>query len=123
MNKADTRKLGKKAEDIAEKFLKEKGYEILQRNYQFGHGEIDIIAKDGDVLVFVEVKSRSDSRFGDPEYALSYPKQKMLVRSAHGYLYEKNIDEVECRFDLVAIKLYEGKEPEINHIESAFISE
>jgi len=106
-------------EDRAVDFLTRKGYSILARNYRFEHGEIDIIARDGDELVFVEVKTRRSIRFGTPEDAVSDHKRKQLRKTAEGYLFQNDIEDVACRFDVIAVQLM-GKEYEIRHYDHAF---
>lgn len=112
--------LGVYGESLASSILNDKGYEIVDRNYRYGHGEIDIIAVKDDILVFIEVKTRRNTQFGEPEEAITYSKQKQLRKIANAYLYEKNITDMDCRFDVVAILLEEGATPLINHIENAF---
>ncbi|MEJ5305116.1 MAG: YraN family protein [Ignavibacteria bacterium] len=118
--KSNSKSLGKKGEDIAEELLRSKGYQILKRNFRFGKGEIDIIAKDGDCLVFVEVKSRKNYDFGEPEYSITKSKQKQLKRIAEGYFYVNGINEQLCRFDVITIVGEKEDELKINHIENAF---
>jgi len=110
---------GRSGEDLAVDYLLKKGYRILQRNFRFEHGEIDIVADDGGVLVFVEVKARRSKQFGEPEEAVSFYKRATLRKTARGYLFRNEIDDRECRFDVVAIE-YEKKIPTIRHIEGAF---
>lgn len=100
---------GKIGEDVAVNYLKQNGYEILEQNYFYNHGEIDIVAKDGNVLVFVEVKSRRSTRFGEPEESVTPKKQELLRRTAEGYVSEKNIGEMDCRFDVVSVIMKDGK--------------
>ena len=114
------RSTGNKGEEIACNFLKKIGYKIVQRNYQFGHGEIDIVANDNDILVFVEVKYRKSLTYGPPELAISKSKQKQVRKTAEAYLYDKNIKDTSCRIDVIAILHYPKKEPHINHIINAF---
>jgi putative endonuclease len=95
----------------------------LERNYRFGHGEIDIIAKDSNdgYTVFVEVKARQNLEFGEPEFALTKSKQKQIKKMAELYLYDKGITEIDCRFDVIAI-LFRGKiRPIVTHYENAFM--
>ena len=113
------RQRGNAGEDLAVDFLAKKGYRILERNYRFERGEIDIIAEDDDMLVFVEVKARRSKEYGAPEDAVTAGKQDQIRKTADGYLFEKNIDDRSCRFDIVAIDLG-MKEPGIRHIEDAF---
>ncbi len=90
--------------------MNEKGYEILERNYRYGHGEIDIVAKDlsDGYTVFVEVKARQNLEYGEPEYAITKNKQKQIKKVAELYLFDKEILEMECRFDVVTV-LLQGK--------------
>lgn len=113
---------GDKGEDLAAEFLADKGYEIIERNYRYGHGEIDIIAMDNNraELVFVEVKSRHNLDYGYPEEQISIGKQKQIRKIAEAYLCEKEIEGVDCRIDVVAILFQGKKEPYINHIKNAF---
>ena len=117
---ADNKKSGDEGEELAARTLSEKDYKIIERNYRYGHGEIDIIAKDGETLVFVEVKTRKNLQFGMPEYAVTPTKQRQIKKIAEAYLYEKNITDTDCRMDVVAILLKKGEKPYINHIENAF---
>lgn len=112
-------KLGKQGEKIAAEFLVACGFTIKERNYRNKFGEIDIIACDEDIYVFIEVKTRSSSRFGFPEESVTLVKQRQISRVAQGYLLNKNIIDPAIRFDVVAIILRSDK-PEINHIMSAF---
>ncbi len=112
-------KKGTIGEDLAVDFLQKKGYRILQRNYRFEHGEIDIVAEDGNALVFVEVKARRSKQFGEPEDAITPQKCEKIRATADGYLFENNIDDKECRFDVIAID-YQGDKTEIRHIIDAF---
>ena len=110
---------GAKGEDIAVDFLMKKGYRVLTRNFRFQHGEIDIIAEDGQVLVFVEVKTRRSLEYGTPEESISKRKRKLLRRTADGYMYTKKIEDRECRCDVIAIE-YQNNIPEIRHLVDAF---
>jgi putative endonuclease len=112
-------KKGTIGENLAVDYLEKKGYCILQRNYRFEHGEIDIIAEDENVLVFVEVKARRSKEFGEPEDAVTPRKRKKIRSTANGYLFEKNIDDKECRFDVIAID-YQNNKTEIRHLIDAF---
>jgi len=118
-----TNKLGSSGEDHAIVFLVGKGFIIIERNYRFGKGEIDIIAKEKEVLVFVEVKTRNNDNYGDPVYAITKSKKNQIIRTAQGYLYERFISDQECRFDVITINFDEQGEPIITHYEHAFIKE
>ncbi len=122
MSEKNKRDLGKEGEDIAVKYLTEKGFKIVERNYHYStKGEIDIIANDKNQLVFVEVKSRINLDYGEPEYAINPKKIKQIKKMAELYLFDKEIDEADCRFDVVAILLGDGSKPVINHYENAFM--
>ncbi len=111
--------IGNKGEEIAQAFLKEKGYEILETNWRYSRAEVDIIAKDGDNLVFVEVKTRSSDYFGPPAAFVTPKKENFMAHAASAYMEEIDYEE-EIRFDVIGILLQEGKAPEIEHYEDAF---
>lgn len=105
-------------EDLAVNHLLQKGYKILERNWRCGHLEVDIIAETDDCVVFVEVKTRKSTAFGNPEVFVDVQKQRHLIRAASYYSKFKNITK-EIRFDIVSIvNNMEGQE--IRHIEDAF---
>ena len=110
---------GNSGEKTAEKFLKKKGYEILERNYKTLLGEIDLIVVDKDTLVFVEVKSRTGTAYGQPCEAVTYFKRGNINRVAAQYLARHNYRDVPCRFDVIEVYLTEGR---VEHIENAFDS-
>lgn len=112
--------VGDYGEKLAAEFIKNLGYDIIKRNFRFGHGEIDIIAKDKDDLVFIEVKYRQNLEFGEPEYAVTTSKQKQLKKIAEAYLAINEIKDQECRMDVIAILHLSGEEPKINHYINAF---
>ncbi len=112
-------KLGAEGEALAAAFLGKKGYKILERNWRSGHSEIDLIARQGALLVFVEVKTRKNAEYGYPEERVDAAKQKFLARGARDYL-EKNKLDNEIRFDIISIIMAAGKVPEIYHIPDAF---
>ena len=105
MNGSERIQTGKRGEDIAVAYLKNRGYRIIERNYTCLFGEIDIVAKDGDTVVFVEVKSRKSEKFGDPQGAVGREKQKKISRISLTYLEEKHLYPCDARFDVVAIKM------------------
>lgn len=101
MNKHD---IGSGYEELAAAYLMEQGYAVIGRNFSCRSGEIDIIARDGEYLVFVEVKYRRDKRAGDPAEAVDYRKQQHIRRAAEYYLYRNRVSEsMPCRFDVVSI--------------------
>lgn len=111
--------LGKSGEQLAVDFLKTNGYEIIEQNYFFQKAEVDIIAKKGDILAVIEVKSRTGTDFGDPETFVSKKKIQLLVKAIDHYVISKDLD-VEVRFDIIAIVYSRSKPPMINHLEDAF---
>jgi putative endonuclease len=100
---------GRWGEDRAAKFLEERGYRIVQRNYRFDRGEIDIIARDGPDLVFVEVKTRENEAQGAAEESITPFKEAQLKKVAEGYLFEHGLEHQPCRFDIVAISIGQGE--------------
>lgn len=117
---AQHNELGKTGEDLAEKHLIGLGYRILQRNWHFGHDELDIIARDGDWLVIVEVKTRTTDLFGEPEMEVKPAKQRAIVRTADAYIQLSNF-RGETRFDVIGILLGGGKVV-LNHVKDAFMA-
>lgn len=115
-------KTGNYGEELAVKFLQQNGYEIVEQNYRFGHGEIDIVAKDKNTLVFVEVKYRNNLEFGPPVLAVTKTKQKQVRKIAEMYINEKEkqVKFEDARIDVIAILKLPNHEPKINHIINAF---
>jgi putative endonuclease len=114
------RQLGDAGEDLAAAALKQQGYKILERNYVTPLGEIDLIARQGKTLVFIEVKTRKNERFGTPQEAVSASKQARLRRLADYYLKQKRLgQDVLLRFDVVGITLTEDG-PRVEVIQNAF---
>lgn len=107
--------IGKLGEDLAVKYLKNKKYIILDRNYRCRQGEMDIIAKDEEKIIFIEVKTRTTIKFGRPAEAVNYIKREHLQNIARYYLYTRKITNIPIRFDVVEIYLWE-KEYSVNHI-------
>lgn len=110
--------IGKKGEQIAKVFLESKGYLILEQNWRYSKAEIDIIARDEECLVFVEVKTRSYGFFGSPEEFVNAKKQKLIIKAASSYM-EQIGHEWEIRFDVVSVMIHQGT-PTINHFRDAF---
>ena len=116
-----TKQEGDLGEAIATKFLKKSGYKILELNYRTPLGEIDIIAKDKETIVFVEVKTRSSKKFGLPGEAVNYQKQRHIRNSALYYLKSKGLlDKVSARFDVISILMSNITDYEIEHLQNAF---
>jgi putative endonuclease len=115
------KELGKKGEEVALQFLKKRGYRIIEKNYVCKMGEMDIIAKEKDTLVFIEVKTRTSMAFGPPQLAVNLSKQRQLSKVALNFLKDKKLEDAKARFDVVAILLGQNKE-EIELIKDAFDS-
>jgi putative endonuclease len=118
--------LGAEGENIAARYLAGKGYRIIARNYRFRRNEIDIIAADGQVLCFTEVKTRASLEKGYPAEAVTLRKQKEIARAASGYLAKLASPSPDCRFDVIAILAHCVVGPriveyEIEHIRAAFM--
>ena len=101
---------GARGEECAAGFLRVQGYRILERNYRCPLGEVDIIARDGNTVVFVEVKTRTSERFGTPQAAIGPQKQKRMTAIALYYLKGQGWLGKPARFDVAAVSLHEGRE-------------
>ena len=112
-------KFGEEGETIAVRHLKKMGYTILEQNYRTKQGEIDIVAKDKDTLVFVEVKTRCNCRFGSPFDAVDLRKQQQISRVALAFMNQRRYGEMEVRFDVIGV-YFEGTSPRIELIKNAF---
>jgi putative endonuclease len=112
--------LGRVGEDLACDELQRRGYEIVARGYRTRYGEIDIIARDGDTLVFVEVKARAAAEFGSGAEAVTAWKQRRLASLAEAYLVDRRIQDVPCRFDVVTVDDQPGRAPVVEVIPNAF---
>lgn len=111
----NNRTVGTIYEQLAGEYLEQKGYEILCYNFRCPLGEIDIIARDAEVLVFTEIKYRKTAKLGSPLAAVTSKKQKVISKCANYYLTGKGWHDISCRFDVIGI---EGKE--LTHVENAF---
>ena len=113
--------IAKTGESFAAAHLKARGYKILAQNYRSGRGEIDLVAQDGDCIVFVEVKTRRSLKFGLPQAAVTTQKQRQISKIALGYLQGHNRFDAPCRFDVIAIHLSPQLELlKLEQIENAF---
>lgn len=113
--------LGDEGEREAARFLRRQRFRILARQYRSSHGEIDLIAEDGDWLVFVEVKTRRGHEAGAPEEAITLDKQRRLTRAATAFVQKRRLHARRTRFDVVAITWPMGsKQPQIQHYRHAF---
>lgn len=111
--------LGAEGERIAERYLRKKGYKLVERNYRCATGELDLIALDRRVIVFVEVKTRSHTRFGAPLEVVPHWKRKRMIAAAQFFLSQKRLHHRDARFDVVGIS-WAGAEPVVEHVENAF---
>lgn len=109
--------LGQLGEELAKKYIIEQGYSILEQNWRWGKGEIDLIAQKGELLLFIETKTRTTNKFGYPEEAVSTKKQNLLYEVAVEYMHQI-LHETEFRFDIIAITMQPT--PTIKHFEDAF---
>lgn len=114
----ENKEFGEKGENQAVSYLESKGYEILERNWQASHAELDIIAQHNNLLVFVEVKTRSYDYYGQPEEFVSGKQQQNMIFAANRYMEQQGY-EGEIRFDIIAIIMKDGFR-KFNHIEDAF---
>lgn len=110
--------LGKEGEELAAKYLIDKGYNVLVRNYRSGRSEIDILAQKDDWLIVVEVKTRETDTYGDPEESVGSGKMNMLMQGVESYMMENDID-CQVQYDIISIILNQYKR-EITHLEDAF---
>lgn len=115
---ADHNELGKKGEEIALRYLKSNDYKIRDTNWRFRKNEVDIITEKDNLLVVVEVKTRTSEYFEHPKEAVTKKKQKFIILATDAYIQEKNID-LEVQFDIVAVTLINNK-TKIEHIKDAF---
>ena len=111
----NTRVKGRRGEDVAAEYLQMEGYTILDRNYTCKIGEVDIVAWDGEFVVFVEVKARADATFGMPRQAVNWHKQQKIVKVAQYWLYKNKRTGVPVRFDVVEVLA-----GAVNHFSDAF---
>ncbi|MFQ5611396.1 MAG: YraN family protein [Anaerolineae bacterium] len=111
---------GRRGEDLAVDYLRRQGYEIVVRNWRCRAGEMDIVARQGQMLVFVEVRARRSRRLGTPEESITPAKQARLIEVAQSYLQETGSEAAPWRIDVVAVLLDErGQAARLNHIEYA----
>jgi len=111
--------LGRRGEQLAVRHLVRKGYRILKRNFHTRRGEIDIIARHGDQIVFVEVKTARGKTYGSPRDWVDPRKQARIIYAAVVYLALNGIQDTDCRFDVIAIELDRTK-PRLTHVINAF---
>jgi putative endonuclease len=110
-------KIGRWGEEAVAAYLKERGYEIMARNVRTPYGEIDIVAKQADLMIFVEVKTRTSNKMGLPEESVNLRKQAHMLACAEHYAAENAIDH--WQIDVIAVEGKRGLEPKITHFENA----
>lgn len=121
MSKKTTREIGDEGEELATAYLESKGYTILERNYHFEHAEVDIVAFDNETcIVFAEVKKRSSNAFGEPEEFIDEEKIQNVYKAAEAWIYERKMDGVPVRFDVISILQKNDEALDIKHFENAF---
>ena len=117
---ADHITLGQSGENYACRELERQGYAIVARRFRTRRGEIDVIARDGETLVFVEVKARRSTRYGTPLEAVTPFKRDRLVRMAAEYVLFEGVAYAQCRFDVVSVLFGEGLRPRVEIVKNAF---
>ncbi len=118
MERTEAQDIGNKGENLAVEYLEAKGYTVLATNFRSGKNEVDIIAQHGDIIVFVEVKTRTSSVFGEPFHAVSRDKQRRTIAAANAYM-EKHEVMLEARFDIISIVINQDRH-RIDHLEEAY---
>lgn len=113
--------LGREGERLAERFLRLHGLKTIARHFSTPTGELDLIMRDRETLVFVEVKARRDRKYADPQDAVGTNKRRRMTRAARWFIHEKRWDDQPCRFDVVAVLLPPDGRPEIEHFPDAFL--
>ncbi len=113
------REVGAKGERLAVQYLREHDYQILETNWRYRKAEVDIIAKHDEILVFIEVKTRSYEFYGSPDSFIDQKKEALITDAGHAYM-ELIGHEWEVRFDVISVLWEKGKEPLLKHIEDAF---
>ena len=103
--KSNNKIIGDLGEKIASQYLSCNGYTIIDANFRYKTGEIDLICKDGDYLVFIEVKTRNSNYFGEPAEAVNYRKKSKIIKTAELYIMKNKLTNTDFRFDIVEIRL------------------
>lgn len=118
---------GERGEEIAARYLQEKGWRVMDRNYRYERAEIDLACFEpaesdeaGGEIVVVEVKTRTGRGFGRPEEAVTPQKQRHVTRATAAYLYERGLENARVRFDVVSVLIEPGREPQVEHFRDAF---
>ena len=114
---------GQSGEEIACRHLRSRGYLILERNFRCRSGEVDIVARQGEATVFVEVKERRGESHGRGHEAVTFGKRRRVIRAARLYASSRELSERRLRFDVISVDWTEGRQPRIRHDEGAFDSD
>jgi putative endonuclease len=115
--------IGKRAEDIAAEFLRARGLEILDRNFRRRLGELDIVAREGDTLAIVEVRTRASDRYGGAAASVDFRKQQRLVRAAALFLQQRrHLSHLRVRFDVIVVADIESENPQVEWLRHAFLT-
>ena len=117
---ANSHDFGRSCETLAARHLEENGWQILERNYRAGHREIDLIARRGDCIAFIEVKGRHTRTQGDPLEAITWRKRREIERVARQWLARSGNPRLTCRFDAIAIRVGPEGAPELEHVPDAW---
>ena len=112
--------LGRRGEDAAVRYLEKRRYAIIERGFRMLRGEIDIVARDGPTIVFVEVKTRRGGDFGPPSASVTAAKRRQIRRIAQAYLHRRGFGGAFCRFDVISIRAEKGGTLRIEHLKDAF---
>jgi putative endonuclease len=115
--------LGRWGEGLAAEYLSQRGYTILEHNARTPYGELDLVASQGDILVFVEVKTRASRTLGPPEISVTTVKQAHLLSAAKSYLQDRPHLQYDWRVDVIAVLQLPGQQPQIEHFENILTSE
>lgn len=116
------RQTGNEYEDLAADYLINKNYTLIARNVRLGAREIDLIAEDGETIVFVETRARRSADFAAPAATVDKTKRRHLCEAAEAWLRREAITDRPCRFDVICIVHPPGRKPEVEHIEAAFMA-
>ena len=119
LRRTSTKEKGRAGEQLAVRFLERQGFRILNRNYRNRLGEIDIVAEDKGVLVFVEVRTLKETARHAPEETIQWKKQQRLSRTAQAYIQHKGLEDRPARFDVIAVD-FAGRRSTLRHIPDAF---
>ena len=119
-NTGQEMKIGRHGEDLVRRFLIEEGHTVLDRNWRYGHLELDLVTMDANGIHFVEVKSRRTPMQAEPEESVNATKRRRMVRAAEGYLRVKGLEDMECSFDVASVT-FDGQRTEIRYLPEAFI--